>query len=87
MALVDERKVHVLVHIHENGPVTGYSIATSDDENIEYTKGYIYDVLSELADEDMIEVAERESEGRQRVQYQLTENGRLLLKALGKINS
>lgn len=87
MALVDERKVNVLVHIHENGPVTGYSIATSENENIEYTKGYIYDVLRELAEEGMIEVAERESGGRQRVQYQLTENGRLLLKALSEIDS
>jgi len=82
MALVDERKIHVLIHIYEHGPVTGYGIATSDDENVEYTKGYIYDVLDELETEGMIEVADRESEGRQRVTYQLTENGKLLLRAL-----
>ena len=86
MALVDERKVHVLLHIYEHSPVTGYGIATSDDENIEYTKGYIYDVLDELETEGMIEVADRESEGRQRVTYQLTENGELLLRALDRIS-
>lgn len=83
MALVDERKVEVLVHIHENGPLTGYAIASSDD--IEYTQGYIYDVLTELKDEGMIEVANRETEGRKRVTYRLTENGTLLLRALNHI--
>jgi DNA-binding PadR family transcriptional regulator len=81
MALVDERKIEVLLYIHDHGPLTGYSIATSGE--IDYSKGYIYDVLDELSEEDMIEVAERETEGRKRIQYQLTENGRLLLKALG----
>ncbi len=85
MALVDERKVRVLVHIHNHGPVTGYSIATDDDSDIDYTKGYIYDVLDELEEEGMIEVAEREDEGRKRVTYQLTENGELLLRALNRI--
>lgn len=82
MSLVDERKVTVLSYLHKHGSDTGYSIATSDD--VEYTKGYIYDVLGELEEEGMIEIADRESEGRQRVRYQLTENGRLLLKALGE---
>jgi|APHM01.1.fsa_nt_gi Transcriptional regulator PadR-like family. len=85
MALVDERKVNVLVHICEHGPIAGYAIATSDDDDTAYSKGYIYDVLGELEDEGMIEVAERESEGRNRVQCQLTENGRLLLQALDEI--
>ncbi|RQG98190.1 helix-turn-helix transcriptional regulator [Natrarchaeobius oligotrophus] len=85
MALVDERKVDVLVYLYENGPGTGYSIAASDD--VEYTKGYIYDVLGELEDEGMIEVADRESEGRKRVTYQLTENGTLLLRALDRVSS
>ena len=87
MALVDERKVNVLAHIHEHGPITGYAIATSGDDDIAYSKGYIYDVLGELEDEGMIEVAERESEGRKRVQYQLTDNGLLLLKAIGEVDS
>ncbi|RQG98300.1 helix-turn-helix transcriptional regulator [Natrarchaeobius oligotrophus] len=85
MALVDERKVDVLVYLHENGPDTGYSIVASDD--VEYTKGYIYDVLGELEDEGMIEVADRESKGRKRVTYQLTENGTLLLRALDRVSS
>jgi DNA-binding PadR family transcriptional regulator len=85
MALVDERKVNLLVHIHEHGPVTGYGIVTSEDDDIDYSKGYIYDVLGELEDEGMIEVADQESEGRQRRFYQLTENGELLLKALDKV--
>lgn len=87
MALVDKRKLNVLLHVHEHEPITGYAIVTSDDDDITYSKGYIYDVLDELEAEDMIEVAERESEGRKRVQYQLTENGRLLLEALDKIDS
>lgn len=85
MSLIEERKVDVLVYLHENGPDTGYSITASED--VEYTKGYIYDVLSELEDEGMIEVVEREADGRKRVQYQLTENGRLLLQALNRIES
>lgn len=87
MALVDDRKVNVLVHIHEHGLITGYAIATSDDDEIAYSNGYIYDVLGELEDEGMIEVAERESDGRKRVQYQLTENGLLLLQATDEIES
>lgn len=87
MGLVDERKVQVLVYIHENEPVTGYGIASDKDNDIDYTQSYIYDVLGELEDEGMVEVAERESEGRKRVQYQLTENGRLLLEALDELNS
>ena len=83
MPLVEERKVDVLVYLHESGPDTGYSIAASDD--VEYTKGYIYDVLGELEEEGMIEVVDREADGRKRVQYQLTENGRLLLRALDRI--
>jgi DNA-binding PadR family transcriptional regulator len=85
MSLVDERKVTVLSYLHEHGPGTGYSIARS--EEVDYTKGYIYDVLSELEDEGMVEVAERESDGRQRVSYQLTENGRLLLEAIGETDA
>ena len=85
MALVDDRKVNLLLHVDQNGPLTGYAIATSDEIN--YSKGYIYDVLDELSDEGMIEVAERETGGRKRIQYQLTENGRLLLRALGEIES
>ncbi len=40
-----------------------------------------------LSDEGMIELAERETEGRKRIQFQLTENGRLLLKALDEFKS
>jgi DNA-binding PadR family transcriptional regulator len=86
MALVDERKINLLVHIHERGPVTGYEMVTSNDD-VDYSKGDIYDVLGELEDEGMIEIAERESKGRKRVQYQLTENGRLLLEAFGELRS
>lgn len=87
MALVDERKVEVLVYIHGNEPVTGYSITSDGNNDIDYTQSYIYDVLGELEDEGMVEIAERESEGRKRVEYQLTDNGRLLLKALNKLDS
>lgn len=86
MALVDERKVQVLAYIHDNEPITGYDIASDKDNDIDYTQSYIYDVLGELEDEGMIEVADREAEGRKRVHYQLTENGRLLLEALDRID-
>jgi DNA-binding PadR family transcriptional regulator len=85
MTLVDERKVKLLLYIHENGPITGYSIVADRDNDIEYTQGYIYDVLNELQEEGMIEVADREAEGRKRVRYQLTESGELLLRALDRI--
>jgi PadR family transcriptional regulator PadR len=85
MGLVDERKVQVLAYIHENEPVTGYGIASDNENDIDYTQSYIYDVLGELADEGMIEVADQESEGRQRRFYKLTENGKLLLQALDKV--
>jgi PadR family transcriptional regulator PadR len=85
MGLVDERKVQVLAYIHENEPVTGYGIASDNENDIDYTQSYIYDVLGELADEGMIEVADQESEGRQRRFYKLTENGELLLQALDKV--
>ncbi|GAB3328327.1 PadR family transcriptional regulator [Haloplanus salinarum] len=84
MGLVDERKVQVLVYIRENEPVTGYAIASDKENDINYTQSYIYDVLGELESEGMIEVADRESEGRQRTFYRLTENGNLLLEALDR---
>ena len=85
MGLVDERKVQVLAYIHEHEPVTGYGIASDKENDIDYTQSYIYDVLGELEDEGMIEVADHESEGRQRRFYKLTENGELLLQALDKV--
>lgn len=87
MGLVDERKVQVLAYIHENEPVTGYGIASDKENDIDYTQSYIYDVLQELEAEGMVEVVDRETEGRRRVHYQLTENGHLLLKALDKLDS
>ncbi|WP_312909953.1 helix-turn-helix transcriptional regulator [Natronosalvus caseinilyticus] len=53
-------------------------------KELEISSGYVYQHLQELQDEGMIEVHEDETEGRQRTTYQLTENGELLLEALGE---
>lgn len=85
MALVDERKIAVLVYLYNHGPSTGYTLAES--EEVDYTKGYIYDVLSELTAEGMINEVDREEKGRKRVQYDVSERGVLLLRALDEIES
>jgi DNA-binding PadR family transcriptional regulator len=47
------------------------------------SKGYVYQHLEELEEAGMIAVEESETEGRQRTFYCLTENGEMLLEALG----
>jgi len=58
----------------------GYELA----DELDLSKGYIYQHLEELREAGMIEVAENETESRQRTFYRLTENGELLLEALGE---
>jgi DNA-binding PadR family transcriptional regulator len=79
MSLVGETKMKILREL-KDGPAHGYAIA----EELEVSSGGIYVHLDELKGEGMVEVVEDEQEGRQRTVYQLTENGELLLKALGE---
>jgi len=79
MSLIGETKRRILLRLREE-PTHGYTLA----KELDISKGYVYQHLEELQEAGMIEVYEDESEGRQRTSYQLTENGELLLKALGE---
>lgn len=79
MSLVDDAKVDILLALTEE-PSHGYALA----KHLDLSSGYIYTHLSELEEAGMIEVHESESEGRQRKFYRITDNGQLLLKALGE---
>ena len=48
------------------------------------SSGGIYTHLNELEKEGMITVIEQQKGGRQKKRYKLTENGELLLEALGE---
>lgn len=78
MSLIGNTKRDILVRLRE-GPTHGYEIANE----LGISKGYVYQHLEELQEEGMIEIYENETEGRQRTTYRLTENGQLLLEALG----
>lgn len=78
MSLIGETKRDILLRLRED-PAHGYDLANG----LDISSGYVYQHLKELQEEGMIEVYEDETEGRQRTTYQLTENGQLLLEALG----
>ena len=79
MSLIGDTKRDILLRLRDE-PTHGYTLATE----LDISKGYVYRHLEELQDAGMIEVHESESEGRKRTTYQLTENGELLLQALGE---
>lgn len=79
MSLIGDTKRQILLRLREE-PTHGYMLA----KELEISSGYVYKHLEELQDAGMIEIHEDESEGRQRTTYRLTENGKLLLKALGE---
>lgn len=79
MSLIGETKLKILREL-KNGPDHGYAIA----EEIGVSSGGIYTHLNELEEERMIAVTEQRESGRQQKYYELTENGKLLLKALGE---
>lgn len=79
MGLIGDTKRRLLLRLREE-PAHGYELA----DELDISKGYVYRHLDELEEEGMIEVYESETEGRQRTTYQLTENGELLLEALGE---
>lgn len=79
MSLIGETKHHILLRLRDE-PTHGYTLATE----LEISKGYVYKHLEELQDAGMIAVHHAEPDGRQRTTYRLTENGELLLQALGE---
>lgn len=79
MSLIGDTKLDILLRLREE-PTHGYTLA----KELEISSGYVYKHLEELQDAGMIDVHESESEGRKRTTYRLTENGELLLKALGE---
>lgn len=79
MSLIGETKLRIIREL-TNGPSHGYAIA----DRLEMSHGGIYTHLKELQEEGMIEVEEEQEEGRGKKIYELTENGQLLLRALGE---
>lgn len=79
MSLIGDTKLQILLRLREE-PTHGYDLA----EELEISSGYVYRHLEELRDAGMISVLDTEEGGRQRITYELTENGELLLKSLGE---
>lgn len=79
MGLIGSTKLRILKDL-QNGPSHGYAIA----DRLDISKGGVYTHLEELEKEGMIAVTDQEEEGRQQKYYELTENGELLLEALGE---
>lgn len=79
MSLIGETKLNILREL-KNDSAHGYAIA----KEIGMSSGGIYTHLDELEKEGMITVTEQQKGGRQKKRYKLTENGKLLLEALGE---
>jgi len=79
MSLIGETKLSILREL-ALGPSHGYGLA----EELSTSHGGIYTHLNELQEEGMIEVKEEHEEGRGKKMYRLTDNGQLLLRALGE---
>jgi len=81
MAIVNEKILDIMLHLHDE-PAHGYQLYDDIDD---ISKGHVYQHLKELREAGLIEVHEEETEGLQRKTYGLTENGEMLLKALGEL--
>lgn len=79
MSLIGETKLSILREL-ANGPSHGYAIA----EEVGMSHGGIYTHLQELQEESVVEIKEEQEEGRGKKMYRLTDNGQLLLRALGE---
>jgi len=79
MSLIGDTKRRILLSLRKE-PTHGYDLS----QELSISSGYVYRHLKELQEEGMIEVHEDENEGRERTFYRLTENGKLLLEALGE---
>lgn len=78
MSIVGETKLGILKNLYQ-GPSHGYDIA----EAVNTSHGGIYTHLQELEDADLIEMFKEEEDKKI---YRLTENGEMLLKALGELD-
>lgn len=76
MSLIGDAKLNILLRLRES-PTYGYVLIDELDLN----RGTVYVHLDELVEADMIEVDRVEDD---RTYYRLTENGELLLEALGE---
>jgi len=81
MPIINEKVLDILLYLHDES-AHGYQLY-DDIDNI--SKGHVYQHLKELRESGLIEVHEEETEGLQRKTYRLTENGEMLLKALGEL--
>jgi DNA-binding PadR family transcriptional regulator len=80
MSLVGETKVSILLELAD-GPKHGYQIA----DDLDISKGGVYNHLQDLEGEGMVTLLEEQEGGRGQKTYKITENGRLLLKALDEL--
>lgn len=78
MGLVGETKVEILQELAD-GPKNGYQIA----DELAISSGGVYNHLDDLQEAGMIELVEEQESGRGQKTYAITENGQLLLRALG----
>lgn len=78
MSLIGETKLNLLLALREE-PSYGYQL----QKDLNLNQGTIYVHLQELEESGVIEVA---SEDEDRTYYRLTENGKLLLQALGELD-
>lgn len=79
MGLVHETKLSILKELAK-GSSNGYQIS----ENTGVSKGAIYSHLQDLQEEGMVKLVAEQEGGRQKKTYEITENGLLLLEALGE---
>ena len=79
MPIIYEKKRDILAALREEHK-HGYRLA----DELGISTGYIYVHLDELEEAGLIDVAEQEESGRQRVYYRLTDDGEQLLEILGE---
>lgn len=80
MSLIGETKLSILLELTDEAK-HGYQIA--DDLGV--PSGGVYNHLRDLEEAGMVEVIEVQESGRGKKTYRLTENGELLLTALGEL--
>lgn len=74
--LISETKLAILRDLTD-GAKHGYALA----DDLDISKGAVYTHLQDLEEAGMVEVVEVQEEGRGKKIYELTDNGRLLVRA------
>lgn len=80
MPLIGDTKLQILKKLYRE-PKNGYRLS----KELKISSGYVYRHLEDLEEARMIELQEKEPEGRQQKIYRVTENGEHLLMAFDKI--